>query len=130
MKKQLGKANVLFGQYYDDNVLLRKIKQSKIVIFCYSSNYHSSLDTYRCNLLLSNKIFFIHEKIDFDLFPDKKIKDNMIFSDYKDFPFICLKFLKMSQKERDEIAEKSYNYIKNNYSLDKTLLKNIFQKNV
>lgn len=130
LKNHLGRSRVLFGSYYDENKLIRKIKKSKIVIFCYASNNHSSLDTYRCNLLLSNKIFFIHEKIDFNSFPDKNIKNNMIFSEYNNFPHMCLEYLKISQEERNKIAEKSYNYIENKYSLDKTSIKQIFDKKI
>lgn len=109
---------VIFKDFNDYVELIRNINRTKIVLVIQAYDNNHILDHFRINLLLSNKIFFIHEKIvnDYDIF-----EDNIIFSKYDNIVNTCLKYLKLTQQEREALAIKTYNWIKQNHSFEKYL---------
>lgn len=120
LKYKLQKQNIkkiIFKNFNNYTELIKNINRTKIVLvlYAYDDVYDKKIDTYRINLLLSNKIFFIHEKIinDYDIF-----KDNIIFSKYDNIVNTCLKYLKLTQQEREALAIKTYNWIKKNYPFE------------
>ena len=58
----------------------------------FNSLEYVTLDTFRINLLINLKAFFIHEMI--DLLPDKEIMKLIIFSNYNRIINKCCKYLK------------------------------------
>jgi len=111
---------VVFVNLYDYNELLNYINRSKIVIIIHMYEKNKPIDTFRINILLSNKVFIIHESIDNDCFNDhKEFNKYIIFSEYNNLPITCKKYLNISQEERDNLSNKTYNWIKNNHSFDK-----------
>jgi hypothetical protein len=69
-------------------------------------------------MLISNKIFFIHETA---LTEPNHNFDKIIFSDYDKLLETCEKYLKISQEERDKIAENQYQWWKTKHSMEKYL---------
>ena len=121
MKYKLNRISnsVLFINLYDHNELIKLINKSKIVIVIYSSDTISNLDIFRINILLSNKVFIIHEMVNNKYY--EEFKNHITFTNYNDFPKTCLKYLQMSQEERDTKCEETYKWIKDNYSFNKLI---------
>ena len=75
---------------------------------------------FRINILLSNKIFIIHEEIqkneDYDDF-----RDNLIFSKYEEIVSNCLRYLNLSEEDRQLITDNIYNWYKNNHNIENYL---------
>ena len=123
--KTLG-YNVITLETLDIGELIETIERTKIVIAIRYYSMDLSIDYYRLYLLISNKVFVIHETPE-DKFLDKDF-DKLIFSDYDNFIADCVKYINMSQESRNQIANSQYNWwkkkhpFKNKIPLD-TLLK-------
>jgi len=103
------KYNAIIFQTGNIDELYNMIKQTRIILIIHFYTDFSCIDFYRISFLLSNKIFFITEDTE-----DKKLrpilKDAIIFSKYENFIGNCEKYIKLSQEERDNISQSSYNY--------------------
>jgi len=116
------KYNVLCINENDYRELYDKIKRSRIVLIINSYDNNNCIDFYRLSLLLSNKIFVINEECqDEEKYIWKFFKNKIIVSSYKDFYNNCVKYITMSQSERDEISKETYEIFKRNLRLDKFL---------
>lgn len=101
-----------------DNIY-KMMNRSKLVIVIHFYDEDTPVDYYRIAPLISNKIFFIHEEIqeeDINLNNEK-----IIFSKYKCLVEDCVKYLNMTQKERDNISTKCYNFYKLNNHFEKSI---------
>ena len=87
------------------------IENSKIVLVVHHYDEDYPVDFPRLMKLISSKTFFIHEEIqdedkDFDF-------KHIIFSKYDKLVEKCVKYLKLSQEDRDNHALLCYEYYKN-----------------
>jgi glycosyltransferase involved in cell wall biosynthesis len=105
---------------YDYNEKSKILSRSKIVITIASRDPEilKTNDMFRLSFLLSNKIFFITEKI------GDNIIENDIFGDYIDY-YTTVDELKNkiiyylnNPEERDNKANKLYEFSKNNYNIE------------
>ena len=79
------------------------------------------VDFYRINLLLSNNTFIIHEALSEEEKENYKLFDKIIFSKYNNFVKDCIKYISLSQNERNKIAHETYIWFKKNHTLSKYL---------
>ena len=90
------------------------IGASKIVLIIHTYECDKPIDYFRMTELIKNKCFFImetpqnSEKILYE-----KYKNYIVFSDYDKILETCLIYLNKTQAERDSIAEKLYQFWKN-----------------
>lgn len=109
--------NVWFGGTSNISELVKIIQRSKIVIIIHYYEFDLCIDFYRLHLLLSNKIFTIHET------PSKDQQhpsfNKIIYSDYDKFVSTCKKYIKVSQSKRDEISNEIYNWWKTEHPMQK-----------
>jgi hypothetical protein len=116
---------IVWREYIKDNELIDYIQRSKIVLVVFINLEQSTLDTFRINLLINLKAFFIHEMIDFNLLPDKKLRKFIVFSNYNRIINKCFRYLNMSQTRRNDKSEKLYQYVKKKYTIDKLFPKKL-----
>tara|TARA_B100001094_G_C18132183_1_gene772898 strand:+ start:386 stop:1270 length:885 start_codon:yes stop_codon:yes gene_type:complete len=122
IKEELEKysLNVVFGEFTDYNKLYEAISNSKIILVIHYYDEDLVIDHFRINILLSNKIFIIHEEIqkneDYDDF-----RDNLIFSKYEEIVSNCLRYLNLSEEDRQLITDNIYNWYKNNHNIENYL---------
>lgn len=111
------KYNAIIFKTGNIDELYNMIKQTRIILIIHFYTDFSTIDFYRISFLLSNKVFFITEDTE-----DKKLrpvlKDAIIFSKYENLISNCEKYIMLSQEERDNITQSSYNYFKNNFKLE------------
>ena len=94
------------------------IQQSKIVLDTYFYDV-SGIDFFRCSLLASNKIFFIHETI-LEGEDDEFLKV-VVHATHEELPAKCKEWLRKSQEERDAKAEEVYQFFKRKYNIGNQL---------
>lgn len=109
--------NYISGMYnFDDNEFYNKLSRSKIILVIHYYEEDKPIDFYRINMLLSNKVFFIHETA---LTEKNNDFDKIIYSDYDKLYKTCIKYLNMTQEERNDITKKQYDWWKNNHNINK-----------
>ena len=91
----------------DIKELIFNIQKTKIIIIVHAYEEDLCIDFYRLSWLLSNKIFVIHELPNIDA-QDSSF-DKIIYSDHNNFVDTCVKYIKMTKDERDEICDNIYN---------------------
>jgi len=117
----VGKYNVLCINANDYRELYDKIKKAKIILIINSYD-NNGIDFYRLSFLLSNKIFVINEECqNEEKYICKFFKDKLIVSSYEDYYTNCIKYIKLSQLERDRMSDELYNIFKRNLSLERFL---------
>lgn len=87
-----------------------KLNKTKIVIIIMKNVQDQSIDFSRISLLLSNKIFFIHEDINDNDY------NKIIYSKYENIIECCEKYIKINQEERDIISSENYEWFKKNFN--------------
>ena len=115
-KKNLNVHMRPFFDIKDD--LHEYISRSKIILIIHYYPESFCINHYRINLLLSNKVFIIHEAID-DEENFSDYNDHIIFSKYNKIVKNCIKYLNLSQKDRDIISNNNYIWYKNKQSIEK-----------
>lgn len=90
----------------------RLIAKSKIILIMFKDE-KITVDFLRLAQYASRKAFIIMEKSD-DIKTMSVLGDNVITCNYDDIIKTCKIWLNKTQKERDEMAMKTYNFFKNN----------------
>ena len=116
---------IVWKECINDNELVNYIQRSKIVLVIFINWEQATLDTFRINLLINLKAFFIHEMIDLNLLPDNTLKKLIVFSNYNRIINKCLKYLNMSQNRINDRCEKLYQHIKKKYTMNKLFPKKL-----
>ena len=131
---------VKFVNIFDHVKLIKLIQKSKIVLVVHMIKENNFLDSYRINILLSNKCFIIHENIQEEYFINyqnlqllkgnyKDIKTNIIninhmndlskyivFCNYEEIVDKCLLYL---NSDNTNFVSNTYNWIKKYHTMDK-----------
>lgn len=131
---------VKFVNLYDHVELIKLIQKSKIVLVIHMIDDNNFFDTYRINLLLSNKCFIIHESIQEEYFINyqnlqllnknyKELKKNIqninemnnlhkyiVFCNYNEIVEKCLYYL---NNDNTDFVNNTYNWIKKYHTMDK-----------
>jgi hypothetical protein len=90
------------------------IGASKIVLIIHTYDCDKPIDYFRMTELIKNKCFFIMETPqDSEKLLYEKYKNYIVFSDYDKILENCMIYLKKTQAERNSIAEKLYQFWKN-----------------
>lgn len=108
------KFNVVIKSNLNFEEQIKLIKKSKIVLQIASDRRLQFFDMYRCSFLISNKVLFVHELIAKNI---KNIKNNIINIPRDEYINKITELLSMTQKQRDEIALKQYEYYKENWKM-------------
>lgn len=108
--------NVYAGKTSSFEELINLLSRTKIVIIVHFYPHNLALDFYRLHLLLSNKIFTIHETPSDDQY-NKKF-DNLIYSDYENFIYNCKKCIAFTPQKRDIIADQIYQWWKRSHPIE------------
>ena len=116
------KYKVWHGCCSNHKELFEILSKSKIILIIHYYDFDLPIDFYRLYLLLSNKIFTIHETPS-DIEFDNSFKDKILFEDYNNVVLACEKYLKLNQDERDNISLDIYNWWKTEHHVDKYLNK-------
>jgi len=115
--KSNGCYDLCFYGTSDYNELYKMINRTKIVLVIHYYEVDRPIDFYRINLLLCNKVFFIHESVHEDDVNNKY--NEIIFSDYDTLVDDCLKYIQMTDTERLDISTKQYEWWKTSHQLEK-----------
>lgn len=94
------------------------IKRSKIVLSVSWGEVNNVIDFARISYLLANKAFIVHQ-IPLESDRNKEFCKNVVTASLTDIVPTCVKYLNMSQEERDIIAEKTSEWFKEYYAMDK-----------
>lgn len=119
--KELKKKNlkVHMRPFFDTKDDLHEyISRSKIILIIHYYPESFCINHYRINILLSNKVFIIHEAID-DEENFSDYNENIIFCKYNKIVKNCIKYLNLDQKDRDFISNNNYIWYKNKQSIEK-----------
>ena len=91
--------------------IYKYICRSKLVIVIHYYDEDYPVDYYRIAPLVSNKILFVHEDVQYEDRPP--IKDKIIFSEYDKLVDVCCAYLNMTLDERHKLVDNCYTYYKN-----------------
>ena len=107
--------NTLFKTFHHLSSQNEMISKTRIVLIINFYESNKPIDFYRISYLLSNKIFIIHEFMQKD---DENINfmNNIVCCPYNEIVDRCIYYLKKSQIELDNLAQKSYEFFKENYN--------------
>lgn len=100
--KQKG-YNVVFKNCYEDE-FIDKVMRTKIILIIHRMDDEKCVDFYRLSCLLTNNVFVIHESVDDEYIETQKKFDKIIYCPYDSMVDKAEYYLKMSQKERDDIS--------------------------
>lgn len=90
--------------------LEKVLSRSKLVLIVHSYEDNLAVDYYRLFSLLSCKVLTIHETPSKNQQDDRM--DRIIYADYDAIVDKCEEYLRMSQDERDAVAEETYRWWK------------------
>jgi hypothetical protein len=126
LKEKGVKVEALFGVYGEERN--RYITRSKIVL---NMHFYEAqvFEIVRVCHLLANQVFVISEKSN-NSQEEIYFQDGLVFCDYDNLVFTCLEYLNKN-KEREIIAKKGYNLLKNRplKKYLKPLINSIYQNN-
>lgn len=112
--------NIVFEKSFENEEQQKSmIQKSKIVLDTYFYDV-SGIDFFRCSLLASNKVFFIHETI-LEEEQDSDFLNVMVHANHEEIPAKCKEWLRKSQEERDAKAEEVYEFFKKKYNIGNQL---------
>ena len=120
LKKRLGEDKINIITTTEVNHL-QMVKRAKIVIDIFYYEDNKPIDYYRIAVLLSNKVFVIHEDVqkeDKESDAYKHLSESLVFSDYENFVDVCEKWINATQEERDQVSEKTYQTFKKKFGLE------------
>lgn len=123
IKEQLEKynLNILFCSSFDNPIkLYETISKSKIILIIHFYEESYCINHYRINILLSNKIFIIHEIVEKEE-EYLDYNDNIIFSEYDEIVKNCIKYLNLTQNDRDKISNNIYNWYSTQHNIEKNI---------
>jgi hypothetical protein len=111
------------------NNKIHTISRSKIVLIIHCYKEDLCIDYFRILELVLKKQFFIMEKpqIDENLLYEK-YKDKIVFAEYNSIISVCIEWLKKSNFERDENANKVYDFFKNEENMNNYITNSLIEK--
>jgi hypothetical protein len=90
------------------------LMRTKIVLIILSNENNNNIDIYRLMILVTLKVFFIHEYV----YNKYDLVDKIIFSKYNFFFKKSIKYINISQDDINKITNKLYNFCKLKYNFD------------
>jgi hypothetical protein len=103
------------GNFPDIQEQNKIIAKSKIIIIIHSYEFDRTIDYYRISPLIANKHFIVHESVNAND-TNEEFNRHFTVAPYEDIADACVRVLKMTQEERDESAQKGYDYFKRGHN--------------